>query len=125
MGERKIWRVCWDDLMSFLREPRYWMAWDAERITDRDLRAEMRSLRAIAPRWLTIGEVARRYSVISNTVGQWITKGFLPAMRYGNWYIREDAIAGWLPPCERSKAGIPKGAGRAVIGASAIVARPL
>lgn len=122
---RTIWRVCWDDLMAFLHNEAYWMAWDAARITDADLRAEFTALRAARPRWLTIGEVARRYSVISNTVGQWIYKGFLPAVRYGNWYIREDVIAGWLPPCERSKMGIPKAMGRAVVGKSELVARPL
>jgi helix-turn-helix protein len=125
MRGRRIWRVCWDDLIVFLRDPRYWMTWDAARITDPELRAEMLALRVDAPRWLTIGEVARRYCVISNTVWQWIEKGFLPAMRYGNWYIREDALLGWMPPCERSKAGIPKAMGRAVVGNSMIVAMPL
>ena len=125
MNGRKIWRVCWDDLMDFLREERYWMAWDVARITDADLRTDMFALRAGRPRWLTIGEVARRFCVLSNTVGQWIYKGFLPAVRYGNWYIREDEIADWVAPCERSKAGIPLGMGRVVVGAHAIVARPL
>ncbi len=120
---RTIWRICWDDLMAFLQNENYWMAWNAERITDPDLRAEYRTLRATRPRWLTIGAVARRYHVISNTVGQWIEKGFLPAARYGNWYIREDTIDGWVPPCDRSRAGIPKGMGRAVVGKRAIVAR--
>jgi helix-turn-helix protein len=121
----RIWRISWDALMAFLYNERYWMAWDAARITDPDLRAEMLALRVDAPRWLTQTEVARRYCVISNTVWQWIEKGFLPAMRYGNWYIREDALLGWMPPCERSKAGIPKSMGRAVVGNSMIVARPL
>jgi hypothetical protein len=111
--------------MAFLFNENYWMAWDVQRITDADLRTEMCKLRATRPCWLTIGEVARRYHVISNTVGQWIEKGFISARRYGNWYVREDVIAGWVPPCERSKAGIPRGMGRAVVGANAIVARPL
>jgi hypothetical protein len=94
-------------------------------VTDPDLRAEFVALRAMRPRWLTIGAVARRYAVISNTVGQWIEKGFIPAVRYGNWYIREDVIEGWIPPCERSKAGIPKAMGRAVVGKCELVARVL
>ena len=122
---RRIWRICWDDLMTFLHNDQYWMAWSADRITDADLRAEMLALRATKPRWLTQTEVAQRYSVTVEAVGQWIAKGFLPAARYGNHYIREDALLGWVPPCARSKAGIPKTMGRAVVGANMIVARPL
>lgn len=122
---RRIWRICWDDLMTFLRNDCYWMAWQPERITDADLRAEMLALRAGKPRWLTVGEVAQRYCVGIGAVKQWIAKGFLPAARYGNHYIREDVLDGWLPPCERSKAGIGKGMGRVVVGKSQLIARPL
>lgn len=119
---RRIWRICWDDLMAFLRDDRYWMAWDAQRITDSDLRTEMVALRENKPRWLMQGEVAHRYCVGIGTVKQWIAKGFLPAARYGNHYIREDDFDGWIPPCQRSKAGIPKGMGRAVVGKTCIIA---
>jgi len=39
--------------------------------------------------------------------------------------VPESALLGWIPPCERSKVGIPKHMGRAVVGCTQIVARPL
>lgn len=120
--EQVMWRIQWDDLMAFLRDEHYWMAWEAGRITDAELRAEMTALRAGRPRWLSVGEVAERYTVDIGTVKQWIYKGFLPAQRYGNHFIRESDLDGWLPPCERSKVGIPKRMGRRVVGKERIEA---
>lgn len=122
---RRIWRVCWDDLMAFLRDPSHWCCWDAARITDPDLRQELLALRAGDGPWLTQGEVAARYHVGRETVGQWLDKGFLPFVHSGggkgNRMIRERDLAGWVAPCERSKAGIPKAMGRRVVGSAAIV----
>ena len=101
--ERRIWAVQWGDLMTFLREPRFWMAWSPERITDADLRVEMTALRAGQPCWLTQGEVARRCHVSIEAVGQWITKGFLASQRYGNHYIWSADLDGWAPPCQRPR----------------------
>lgn len=101
---RSIWRIAWNGLIAFLREPSYWMAWDVERVTDADLRAELAALRASGPRWLSIGDVARRFSVVTNTVGQWISKGWLCAVRYGNWWIDARKLDGWVPPTERKRA---------------------
>lgn len=125
-GARCIWRVCWDDLMAFLRDERSWALWDPTRIADDDLRAEMLALRAHEGRYLTQGEVAARYHVGVAAVGQWLDKGWLPFARVGggkgNRVIRECDLAGWVPPCERSRAGIPKRMGRRVEGNAVIVA---
>ena len=122
----RIWRITWDDLMAFLENPAGWISWEPERITDVDVREQARALRH--DRLLTQGEVAARYHVGVETVGQWLDKGWISAQRYGargNRMIPESALLGWVPPCERSKAGIPKRMGRAVVGARMIVARPL
>jgi helix-turn-helix protein len=123
---RKIWRVCWDDLMAFLEREEAWISWWPERITDADIRARAQALRQ--ERLLTQGEVAARFHVGVETVGQWLDKGWLPFRRYGargNRMVPESALLGWIPPCQRSKAGIPKAMGRRVVGANAIIARPL
>lgn len=124
-GTRRIWRVCYDDLMRFLRDERSWPLWEAARVTDDDLRAEMCALRAHEGRYLTQGEVAARYHIGVAAVGQWLDKGWLPYVHCGgdkgNRVVRECDLAGWVPPCERSKAGIPKRMGRCVVGHTAIV----
>lgn len=121
----RIWRIRWDDLMMFLRTRRTWPAWEVDRVTDPDLRAELQALRADDGPWLTPGEVARRLGVTDSAVSQWVRKGFIPAVRYGNWHINARDLEGFVPPCERSKAGIPRGMGRRVVGKTAIEARVL
>ena len=118
---RHIWGVQYDDLLGFLRDSRYWMTYDPALITDPELRAELVALRQDAPRWLTPGEVARRYHVDVGTVVQWIQKGFLPTTRYGNHWIWSAHLEGWVIPSMRSRAGIPRGAKRRVAGQAQIV----
>ena len=101
--QHTTWAVQWDDLMIFLTNPLYWMAWQAEAITDPDLRAEMIALRADQPRWLTPGQVAQRCCVGKGAVNDWIHWGLLPAVRYGNWWIWEKNLEGWVIPAERSR----------------------
>jgi excisionase family DNA binding protein len=94
---RRIWRIADEDLWAFLERPEHWMAWHPERITDSDLRSWATEMRAGRPQWLTIGQVARRYHVATNTVGQWIHKGWLPAARYGNHWINEADLVDFHP----------------------------
>jgi hypothetical protein len=122
-GHKALWRVQWDDLTAFMANHNTWMAWDAERVTDPALREWALELRqAAGGEWLTIGQVATRFCVDHAAVNQWVHKGFLPAVDYGNWWFWSADIEGWLPPCERSKAGIPKAMGRRVVGKADIVA---
>lgn len=125
---RTIWRITWDDLMAFLERPEGWISWHLERVVDEALREHALAVRQGEDFLLSQADVARRYHVGVETVGQWLDKGWLPAMRYGtrgNRMIPESALSGWVPPCERSRAGIPKAMGRAVVGANMIVATPL
>lgn len=119
---RYIWRVDWEDLCAWLEDRRNWICYDAARCTLATLRDHLQEIQAAAGgRWLTVGEVARRYCVSIHAVAQWIDKNWLPAERWGNRYIWSADIEGWVPPCERSKAGIPRGAGRIVVGPDRIV----
>lgn len=122
-GHHALWRGQWDDLTAFLEQREHWMAWDAEAVTDLPLREWAQELRAAAGgRWLSIGEVARRYCVDSRAVNQWIRRGWLSATRYGNWWVWSADLEGWVAPCERPRAGIPKGTGRRLEGGSGVVA---
>jgi DNA-binding transcriptional MerR regulator len=119
-----IWRVQWGDLLDWLEDERHWMAYDPATITDPQLRERLTRLRAGRPGWLRPGEVARRYHVGADAVKQWIVKGFIPATRYGNWWVRESDLAGFVPPCERDRTGIPKASRRLVVGPDRIIAGP-
>ncbi len=122
----RFWRVCWDDLMGFLHDECFWPLWDAARITDGDLRAEMLVLRMHEGAYLTQRDIAARYHVGVEAVGQWLDKGWLPFVHSGggkgNRMVRERDLVGWVLPCERSKVGIPRRMGRRVEGSAAIVA---
>lgn len=117
-----IWRIQWLDLMEWLEVPEHWMAYDPAKVTERALREHLTEIRQGQPRWLAVSEVARRYNVGTQTVSQWRIKGILPMVRYGNWWTRESDLEGFVPPCERSKVGIPRGAKRLLSGSNAIIA---
>ncbi len=101
--DRPLWRVSLPDLWAFMENDQTWMAWEVERITDAALREWAQELRQGKPRWLSEGDVAARYHVTTAAVAQWIYKGWLPAVRYGNHWIRESELECWVPPCERPK----------------------
>jgi len=100
LGNGRERYVIRDDLLRFLEDPARWHVWRPEPITDPDLRAWATEIRA---HYLTVGEVARRLKVGGGTVNAWIHKGLLPACRWGNWLVREDALIGFVPPCERPR----------------------
>ncbi len=106
--DRPLWRVSWDDLYAWLDNSDHWMAFDPARCADRALREHLIAIRLHHPRWLPIGAVAQRFGVSVHTVNVWIRRQGLAAVRYGNWWIREDVVAVWKPPYERSYAGRPK-----------------
>lgn len=103
------WRFEEFCLWSFVENPETHMAWEVKRITDPDLQAHALEHRVKHPRWLTMGEVARRYHVARGTVYQWITKQkVIPydmVYKYDNHYIREDALEGFVMPSERPRDG--------------------
>ena len=106
--ERPLWRIALDDLWTFLENPNTWMAWQPVTIADPDLRGWALELRQDQPRWLTVGEVAQRYHVVQQTVNQWIEKAELKAVKYGNHWIRECDLEGWVPPYNRPRDDWPR-----------------
>jgi excisionase family DNA binding protein len=102
--KRPFWRIALDDLRAFMQNENTWMAWQPAAISDPDLHAWALELRRNESRWLSVGEVARRYHVVQQTVNQWIEKAELKAVKYGNHWIRECDLAGWVPPHARSRA---------------------
>lgn len=92
MGPNRGWMVQRSDLYAFVEDERTWHVWEVERITDPALKRYAEKVRG-AVRFLTPGEVAERMYVVTNTVNQWIRKGYLPARRWGNWRIDERELA--------------------------------
>jgi hypothetical protein len=124
--DRPLWRIQWEDLLAWLEDRDHWMAYDPMRCVDLCLREHLVEIRETQPgRWLTPGEVGQRYCVTFEAVKQWVAKGFIPATRYGNWWIWDGDLVDFVPPCDRSKAGIPRAARRIVVGPDRIVAGPL
>jgi hypothetical protein len=109
---KPLYRIQWEDLTTFLECPDYWIAWQPERITDLALREWAQELRVGQPRLLSQREVARRYHVSVDAVGQWIDKGWLKAERYGNRRVPESALEGFVPPCMRDRRTAPVAPGR-------------
>lgn len=100
---RVIWRIQKLDLLDMLAQPSTWMAWSPESITDPELQQWATELRAGQSPWLSVGEVAKRYHVAATTVNQWIARGVLLAVRYGNWWVRSADLDHFIPPCERPR----------------------
>ena len=99
-GHHALWRIQKADVYTFLSNRMYWMAWQPERITNESMRTWALALRQGQPRWLSVGEIADRYSVTVSGVGNWIKKGYLPTTRYGNHWIWEADLIDWQPPCD-------------------------
>lgn len=104
-GGNRQWQIREESLWSFMEHPDHWHRWQPERIRDPYLREWAIDVRA-GVRFLTPGQVAWRFCVTHNAVNVWIRSGLLPAVRNGNWLIRESDIAGFTPPGQQSKAGM-------------------
>lgn len=103
-GPNRQWLFSEDALLEFMRDPRTWPAWSPGLIADACLREWAEEVRR--ERYLSVGEVAQRYSVGAGTVGSWLDNGLLPSIRYGNRWVPESALRGFVAPCERSRAGL-------------------
>lgn len=98
------WRFDALALWDLCANPQTVVAWDGARITDRELRAYAMEQRAQHPRWLRVGEVARRFHVAPVTVTGWVAQGRFASeqvQRYGVLWVQEDALDGFVAPCER------------------------
>lgn len=106
-GAHRQWRITEQAVYDFLAKPEHQHRWDVSRITDAHLRAYALDVRH-AERYLTTGEVARRFYTCHKSVWQWINRGHLPAVRHANWLIPESALVGFVPPNERPRGGYKK-----------------
>ena len=88
MGPYRQWLIRRDDLYAFVEDERTWHLWHIERITDRMLQRYAEQARGDV-QFLTPGEVADRMFVGTNAVNHWIHAGYLPARKWGNWWIDE------------------------------------
>lgn len=94
-----------DRLLAFLADEAHWHRWRPERISEPCMREWALELRA-GVRFLTLTEVADRCCVTVGAVASWIQAGILPAIRNGNHMVRESDLAGFVPPWQRSRAGL-------------------
>lgn len=102
-GPYAQWQITDEALYDYVANPAAWPTYRVEDINDRELR--LWAIECRRERYLTTGEVARRYHVTHGTVHAWITRGLLPAVRWANWRVPESALAGFVPPCDRLKRG--------------------
>lgn len=103
-GPNPRWYVVEEDLLAFLENPLHWHVWEPSRIPDMALREWCEEQRS-GVRWLSTREVGERFCVGSAAVHQWIRDGELPAVRYGNFRVRESDLVGFVPPCEQPRVG--------------------
>ncbi|MBF8255100.1 MAG: hypothetical protein HW375_7 [Anaerolineales bacterium] len=103
VGMYHDWVISEDALLAFLEDPRYWMAWDVAKVTDSLLGVWVRELRT--ERWLSVGEVCERYFVSYQAVNTWIRRKHVRASRWGNWWIRDSDLEGFVAPCNRPRPG--------------------
>lgn len=99
---RTLWRITWEDLTTFLENAAYWVAWRPDRIPDLALREWAQELRANEEPLLGHAEIAARFGVGRDTIGNWLDKGWLPSTRYGNRRIPQSALDDWIVPIERA-----------------------
>lgn len=102
-GPYEQWQISDEALYDYVADPAAWPTYRIEDITDRELR--LWAIECQRERYLTTGEVAKRYYVTHSTVHAWITRGLLPAVRWANWRVPESALAAFVPPCDRPKRG--------------------
>lgn len=89
------------DILAFIENSDTWVAWKPEQITDAELRSYAQDVRQDAPRWLTVDEVAQALGYSYDHVVVLLRRGVLQGKKVHSWFIREDHVAAFVPPCER------------------------
>lgn len=102
VSDKAFWRIELLALYEWLEQRTNWMCYNPNRIPDQRLREHLIDIRR-GKRWLTAGEVAERYHVHFKTVNTWIREGCLPAERWGNWWIFESDLKGFIPPYDHPR----------------------
>ena len=110
--DRPLWRIQDDDLMAFLENSDYWMAWQPARLPDSALREWATEIRDGGPDWITVGEAARRVFIGVATMNGWIHRHGLAARRYGNWYVDARELDSFVVQRQRDEAAARERAAR-------------
>lgn len=89
-GERGIMSVHIRTVYRWAVQPRNWIYFKAERVRD----AHLRRLVELAQErwkdeWWTVGQVEDYHKLTDGLVRKHIQKGLLPAVRWGNWWVRK------------------------------------
>ena len=93
-GERGIMSVHIRTVYRWAVQPQNWIYFKADRVRD----AHLRRLVALAQErwgdeWWTVGQVTDYFGLTDGLVQTHIQKGLLPAVRWGNWWVRKsDAV---------------------------------
>jgi hypothetical protein len=101
------WLIDDTDLVSFLHDRRYWMAWDVGAITDDDLRQAAQAARDDAGgEWIRLSDWCKAHHYVNKTGTVWARKGyFASAVQWStHWYVWSAELAAFTPPNERTRA---------------------
>lgn len=94
------YRISKEVLWDFVARPSSWTLWRVEDITDPDLADYAHGLRMNC-HLLTVEEVAKRLCFSRRTVILWIRRKLLPGSKNFRYWIPEDALNDFVPPCQR------------------------
>lgn len=91
--DAKIYAVSRHDLTRFALNPRNWVYFHPDRVTDPTLARQIALRRARwDDEWWSVGQVAAYHGCAVTTVSHFVAKGVIPATRWGNsWILRSDA----------------------------------
>jgi hypothetical protein len=91
--EAKIYAVSRHDLTRFALNPRNWIYFHPDRVTDPTLSRQITLRRARwNDEWWSVSQVAAYHGCHIHTVSHFIATGVIPAARWGNhWVLRSDA----------------------------------
>jgi len=86
---RMVWRIRVEDLKRFAVKPEHWILFRPERVRDPHLaRLVALAVERWGDEWLAPGQVAAMHDVRHTDVNRFIRAGRLPAVKWGNWWIR-------------------------------------
>ncbi|HUT74846.1 MAG TPA: hypothetical protein VM221_08430, partial [Armatimonadota bacterium] len=89
LRDRCVYLMTRSDLLAFMRNPQNWPLYNPETMPEGPWQATAARIRGDV-RFLTTGEVARKYGMTATNVAKYIRQGRLPATRWANWHVREE-----------------------------------
>jgi len=103
-GPNRQWYIERRELLAFLADPAYWPLWDPELIRQPSLKAWALKRRGRRDgRYITTRQAGQALGLVHRVVSDYVRRGLLPAVRHGNWLIRETDVRGFVPLCDRPR----------------------